>query len=92
MVSTDSKHLANIRRNAESIISAEQLAKVHFLEPDNFHLFLESPSKTKANSENKIKGYKVNIGFKESSENETASRKQTVFEIISNVVRRKDKK
>jgi len=92
MISTDAKHLANIRKKAEMIISETQLSKVYFLEPDNFHLFLESQSKYQTQSQNKIKGYKVNISFKETSEDEASSRKQTVLEILSSVIGRKGKK
>jgi Type IV secretion-system coupling protein DNA-binding domain len=69
VISSDAKHLANIRKKAELLISTEQFSKVHFLEPENFHLFMES-LKIKSNipiidetthSEIKIKGYKVNL-------------------------------
>lgn len=92
VISTDSKHLANIRKKAESVISTEQIVKVHFLEPDSFNLFLESLCQARANNENKIKGYKVKVDFKESSENETASRKHTALEVISDLIKRKGKK
>jgi hypothetical protein len=91
VISTDTKHLANIRIRVETVISKTQLAKVYFLEPDNFHLFLESLN-GQAKTENKIKGYKVNVGFKETPESEEASRRQTLFEIVSNVIRRRGKK
>jgi hypothetical protein len=95
VISTDAKHLANIRKKAETVISAEQLSKAHFLEPDNFHLFLDSIQEqfnTKASQETKVKGYKVNVGFKKTTEAETATRKQSVFEVISNFIKRKGKK
>lgn len=92
VISTDTKHLASIRRKVESIISTEQLSKVHFLEPDNFHLFLESLSIQQEQREKKVKGYTVNIGFKKQSEAETQTRKQTIFEVITNLIRRKGKK
>jgi hypothetical protein len=95
VISTDQKHLANIRRKAESVISNEQLSKVHFLEPDNFHLFLESlnnQTQTVQSKQAKVKGYSVNVNFKEQTELETETRKQTVFEVISNLIRRKGKK
>lgn len=92
VISTDAKHLANIRRKVESIISAEQLEKAHFLEPDNFHLFLESVSDQKINNESKIKGDKVNVGFSEVANEETEIRKQTVLAVLSNLIRRKEKK
>ncbi len=88
VVSNDPKHLANIRKQAEAVIAEAQFAKVHFLEPENFHLFLESLAQ-KADTKNKIKGYTVNINFKANSESEDASRKQTVFEILKQVIRRK---
>jgi len=90
VISADSKHLGNIRKKAETVISETQLNKVHFLEPDSFHLFLESLSHQHGNKETKIKGYKVNVGIKQAPETET--RKQTVFEVISNLIKRKGKK
>ena len=95
VISSDTKHLGNIRKKAESLISADQLAKVNFLEPENFHLFLESlqgHSNTATIEETKIKGYKVNADFKDVSDLETATRKQTVFDIIKGVIKRKGKK
>lgn len=88
VISTDAKHLVIIRRRAETVISESQLLKVYFLEPDNFHLFLDSLNQ-QSNTENKIKGYTVNVGFKETPEKEADSRKQTVFEILSGVIKRK---
>jgi Type IV secretion-system coupling protein DNA-binding domain len=94
VISSDSKHLTNIRRKAESIIASEQLSKVHFLEPENFHLFLEklNADSVVALSDGKVKGYTVKAGFKEISETEKKTRTQTVFEILSNAIRRKGKK
>lgn len=91
VISTDSKHLAHIRRRAEAVISAPQLEKMYFLEPDNFHLFLET-IRQQINTKNKIKGYTVNVDFNETKDKETASRKQTLFEILSNAIRRKGRK
>lgn len=94
VISTYTKHLTNIRRKAESLITNEHLANVHFLEPENFHLLLEK-LQTKSNaplSDGKIKGYQVNAGFKESKDSDEKTRKQTVFEILSNVIKRKGKK
>ncbi len=93
IVSTDAKHLASIRRKIEILISTDQFAKVHFLEPENFHLFLDKlqADSVAPPSDGKIKGYTVNAGFKETDTSETETRKQTVFEILKNVIRRKGK-
>ncbi|MGI8640427.1 MAG: type IV secretory system conjugative DNA transfer family protein [Pyrinomonadaceae bacterium] len=95
VVSSDSKHLGNIRKTAESVISDSELAKVHFLEPENFHLFLDSLKKQITNpiiKKTKVKGYQVNADFKDVSDTEAATRKQTVFDIIKGVVKRKGNK
>lgn len=92
VISSDTRHLGNIRKKAELIISPDQSAKVYFLEPENFHLFLENLESQKEEMKTKVKGYKVNVGYKPSSEAETETRKQSVFEIISNLIKRKGKK
>lgn len=94
VISADNKHLANIRRKAESVISPLQFSKVHFLEPDSFHLFLESLNnqiRTEQNKQAKVKGYTVKVDFKEQPAPDTETRKQTVFEIVSNLIKRKKK-
>lgn len=95
VISSDAKHLGNIRKKAESVISTNQLAKVLFLEPENFHLFLDSlkmQSDIPKTNKTKVKGYKVNARFKQSSEADIKTRKQTVSEIVSNLIKRKGKK
>ena len=92
VISTDPKHLANIKKKAKSVISAEQLIKVYFLEPGNFHLFLESQIGQLMNKETKVKGYKITTAHTEPSKSETDSRKQTLFEILADALRRKGKK
>lgn len=86
VISEDARHLENIRKRAESVISNEQTARVHFLEPENFHLFLESlnrqtdtPITEKAE---KVKGYRINVGFNEISASGAETRKQTVLEMF----------
>lgn len=95
VISADTRHLANIRQKLQLIISGDQLTKVYFLEPENLPLFLESlkvQSDSLVTEETKVKGYKINVGYKPSSESESETRKQTVFEILSNLIKRKGKK
>lgn len=96
VISADEKHLSRIRKKAEADLSADQLAKIHFIEPERFHLFLENLTSGRLPDEipekAKVKGYQINTEFKESSETETAERKRTVFEIISSAVKRRGKK
>lgn len=95
VISSDTRHLENIRNKAGLLISTDQLAKVHFLEPENFHLFLESLKRQSAAptiEETKVKGYKINLEFKESTQTEENTKKQTILDILSNVIKRKGKK
>ena len=93
VISTDTKHLQNIRNKAETNLPEEQLAKVHFLETENFHLFLESFSREepagKGAATKKVKGYKVKIEFKPVAGDGTGTRRQTLLDILSSAAKRK---
>lgn len=93
VISPDAKHLLKIRRGAENGLTHEQASRVHFLEPESFHLFLESlaSSESKDIVQQKVKGYQVTTGFKQSSESDTRAKKQTILDVIKNAIRRKGK-
>jgi hypothetical protein len=86
VVSTDTKHLQDIRRGAESLLNSAQSERVHFLEPENFPLFLESlqvePLIFRQNSPQKIKGYQVDSTFALCHEQETEAIRDRILEII----------
>ena len=98
VVSSDTKHLGNIQRQAKMLLTPEQLDKLHFLEPESFHLFLENISRmTSVNkssgtqmTEQKVKGYKIRTEFKEPSTSTLP--KQSLFDIIKGAFKRKGKK
>lgn len=92
VISTDTRHLQNIRKRAELILSPVYLSRVHFLEPESFHLFLDlletcPPSETAV--QEKVKGYEIKTSVKEISESEVHSKKNVVMDILSRVIRRK---
>lgn len=91
VISSDSKHLQNIRKRAELTLSPAHLSRVSFLEPENFHLFLSSL--TAANSSTvdpeKIKGYIVETSCKNRSESETAPRKKVIADILGRAIHRR---
>ena len=92
VVSNGKKHLSNIRRIAETVISEDLLSNVHFLEPEHFHLFLEklnSGANTDSKDE-KVKGYTVNVSFKETTKTDRESREKTIAEILENAEDRKN--
>ena len=70
VISADTRHLQNIRKRAELVLSPIHLSKVYFLEPENFHLFPESlPSKRSSDEPEpqKVIGYTIKPEVKESS-------------------------
>jgi len=95
LISADKRHLRKIKLRSQKNLSAEQLTNVYFLEPETFHLFLESLSDEDLTNpvveSDKIKGYKVNLKFKEPAETETKERKQTILALMREVDQRKEK-
>lgn len=91
VISTDRRHLQNIQNRVQTVLSQDQLRKVHFLEPENFHLFLESlpSSKSVGDAEPKIKGYKIRTTFKEISKPEIVTKKRIILDILSRALNRK---
>jgi hypothetical protein len=94
VVSTDSRHLNRIQERAKLVLNEFQLSKVSFIEPEHFHLFLDSLQivpVVEAEPE-KIKGYKVKTTFKETSRAESETKKNVILEILSRAWRRNKKK
>jgi hypothetical protein len=93
VISPNPKHLNNIRKKAGTELSADQIQKLTFLEPESFHLFLESlPNMNSSNFESgpdKVKGYDVKTEFKQIPESEKRTRGKVILDIISNAIKRK---
>jgi len=93
VISPNSKHLKNIQKKAEAELSADQIQKLSFIEPESFHLFLESlatpnSSDSERGSE-KVKGYDVKTEFTKMPESEKRSRGKVILDILSNAIKRK---
>lgn len=92
VISSDTRRLQNIRKRAELVLSPVHISKVHFLEPENFHLFLESLSARRFDDEpepQKVKGYTIKTEVKEPSPSEAVTKKNVIADILSRVMRRK---
>ena len=92
VISPDRRHLENIRKRAELILSPVHLDRVHFLEPENFHLFLESLPNIKSSDDAeppKVKGYKVITIDDEIPRSEADAKKSVIRDLISRVIRRR---
>ena len=90
VISTNARHLKNIQKKA-AILTPDQIERLHFLEPENFHLFIESLTRQNSNDVEspKVKGYKVTTSFKEVSESENSTKRNVILDVLSRVVRRK---
>jgi len=89
VISASEKHLENIKQRTKAVLSADDLNNVVFLQPDSFHAYLESLSSTSGSTDGKIKGFKVNVSYKESNETEINLRTQALAEIISKARKRR---
>lgn len=94
VLSTDTRHLKNIRKQAELVLSPVHLSKVHFLEPENFHLFLESLAVKESfgnSASQKIRGFTVTNSVRDGSDADNASRKDVVSDILLRAARRRSR-
>jgi hypothetical protein len=90
VISTDSRHLQTIRKLAGLVLSPIQLARVHFLEPEHFDLFLDSIANRKGSDlavSKKVNGYRITTSVKDGLE--TASNQNVISDIVSRVARRR---
>lgn len=98
VISPYPNHLRKIRKKAISILNVNQIQKLRFLEPESFHLFLESIIKTKDQSTaditqiNKVKGFAVRTGLNGVSKSRTSTRIQNIKNILSGAFKRKGNK
>lgn len=92
VISIDTRHLQNIKKRAELVLSSVHMSRIHFLEPENFHLFLDyvvASHCSPIDKPQKFKGYTVKTSCKDISEADAASKRQIIGEIISRVTRRR---
>ena len=92
VISTDGRHLQNIKKRVELVLSPVHFARVLFLEPENFHLFLESLQAKDSGEEaepQRVKGYTIKVSEKDNSPSEAATKKNVIVDILSRVIRRK---
>lgn len=93
VISTDPRHLERIRKQAEPVIEANHFKRLHFLEPESFHLFLESLAAVDGAldmaTNDKVKGYRVKTTVLEIPESEKRAKRNVILDILSRVTHRK---
>jgi len=92
VISPDPRHLKNIRNRADLILARGHQSRVLFLEPENFHLFLQRLGEHEKRPDaepQRIKGYEVKTLFKETSKSEKDSKRRVIMDVLSRALRRR---
>jgi len=94
VISSDRGHLRNIRKRAALTLPSEYLEKTHFIEPEHFHLFLQSLQivhQPQPAEPEKVKGYKVDVNVKGAPTADDGGKRSVIRELLSRVARRRKK-
>ncbi|MGV3598040.1 MAG: type IV secretory system conjugative DNA transfer family protein [Bacteroidota bacterium] len=78
-ISTERKVLENIKRQVTETLSPGHQAKVLYLEPEAFFLYLDSELAKDASTETRFKGYRVKAEFNPVDENAAKSKKDQIL-------------
>ncbi len=88
MVSEDPKHLTKIETAAKKQLSATELARIRFLEPDGLIRWLEELTAAQAGGEKTVKGYRVSTSYETINHAEKRNRKEGIGEAVARAMRR----
>lgn len=88
LCSPEKKSLVRIKALCTKELSASELKRVFFLEPDKLVLFFEEEAAKNAGKTDKVKGYKVNVNFQPLGTDEKKSKRQAVAQIVLRSFRR----
>lgn len=88
VISADKRHLGKIRQKAEENLSAEDFAKTGYFLPEEFHFWLENLETSDAESEEKVKGFRVKVQLKPVDETDRPARKKAISEVVFGALKR----
>ncbi len=88
MVSKEPKHLTKIEAAARETLTASELSRIQFLEPDRLVGLLEKLTAAQAGSEGTVKGYRVSTSYKTLSEADKRNRKEGIGVAVARAMRR----
>lgn len=91
VVSPDEEHLLKLKQKAKDSFSDSELAKIYFLMPEAVADFLESVGGKDALAEDKTKGFKVSIEYKEQPQTAETTRVKTVRDMLRQVFDRENR-
>jgi len=82
MISADARHLEKIRRRAKETFLTEELPKVKFFSPEEFHAWLENLDGEAGQEQEKVKGFKVNVKLKPVDASDRTARKKAITDVV----------
>jgi DNA helicase HerA-like ATPase len=88
VLSAEKRSLVNIERIMESESSAESRAKVVFLQPEEFILFLDEMDTKQLNTEKTVRGYNVKVRHNGSKHSEQRAQRFAVSQVILQALKR----
>jgi hypothetical protein len=88
MISADARHLEKIRQKANGALAELDLATVQFLSPEEFYLWLENVLSSDTGKGEKIKGFKVNVNLKPVGQDENATKKRAISDVVFGALKR----
>lgn len=87
MISDDSKHLLNIKKEALDVIDKKQYSKIHFFPSQELTLYLDALNPKSITKEKRVRGYRIKVNYK--SGNIDTSKQKSITNIIMDSLRKK---
>jgi hypothetical protein len=88
MCSQERKTVDKVQRLAGKELSADELERVRFFQPDDLFFYLDEEAAREASREERVKGYKVKVEYKPTAEKEKKERREAVGQVIAQALGR----
>jgi len=88
MVSHDARKLTAIEQKIEKQLSADDLAKVHYLQPEEMIAFLDKQAADNASTEKIVRGYKVKVNYTAVDEQTQKKKREAIARLMVESMKR----
>lgn len=82
VIAVNARHLDKIKRKAAADLSTDDLSRIEFLTPDEFHNWLENLETENSESEQRVKGFRVKVKLKPVEEKSRSTRQKAISEVV----------
>jgi hypothetical protein len=91
MISDELKHLNDIEKKAEEVLTKKDLKKVFFFKPHSFYQYLSNYTERPKPKEKIVKGYRVKIKYSETSQSDIENAQETIAKTVLDNLNKKKK-